>query len=106
VAHHKRKRPKHRRGGCLLCKPQKLTANAKAARHRARQESFDYEHSADEEAEAIAAKRIRSGAADHKEDAANALERLGIAVPLARHETNLIARIAADSLSLAYCAGR
>lgn len=37
MAHHKRKRPKHRRNGCLLCKPQKLTANAKAERrHRQR----------------------------------------------------------------------
>jgi len=32
VAHHKRKRPKQRRAGCLLCKPQKLTANKKSAR--------------------------------------------------------------------------
>jgi hypothetical protein len=32
VAHHKRKRPKHRRAGCLLCKPHKLTANKKSAR--------------------------------------------------------------------------
>lgn len=23
MAHHKRKRPKHQRAGCLLCKPQK-----------------------------------------------------------------------------------
>jgi len=23
MAHHKRKRPKHQRGGCLFCKPQK-----------------------------------------------------------------------------------
>jgi hypothetical protein len=34
MANHKRKRPKHRRGGCLLCKPQKLTANAKAQRRK------------------------------------------------------------------------
>lgn len=32
VAHHKRRRPKQRRAGCLLCKPQKLTANKKSAR--------------------------------------------------------------------------
>jgi transposase InsO family protein len=32
MAHHKRKRPKHHRGGCLLCKPQKLPANAKVER--------------------------------------------------------------------------
>jgi hypothetical protein len=35
MAHHKRKRAKHRRSGCLLCKPQKLTANAKAERREA-----------------------------------------------------------------------
>jgi hypothetical protein len=51
-------------------------------RHRSRQESFDYERAADEEAEAIAAERIRSGAADHREDGGEALERLGITVPL------------------------
>ena len=38
VANHKRKRPKHRRAGCLLCKPSKLTANKKADRARARRE--------------------------------------------------------------------
>jgi hypothetical protein len=36
---------------------------------------------ADDEAEAIAAERIRSGAADHKEDAAEALAKLGIEIP-------------------------
>jgi hypothetical protein len=35
MANHKRKRPKHRRSGCLLCKPQKLTANVKAQRREA-----------------------------------------------------------------------
>ena len=78
MAHHKRKRPKDRRSGCLLCKPQKLTANAKAERHRSRQESFEYERAVDEEAEAIAAERIRSGAADHRKDGAKALARLDI----------------------------
>jgi hypothetical protein len=78
VAHHKRKRPKHRRGGCLLCKPQKLTANAKGERRRSRRISLQHERAADHETEAIAAERIRSGAADHKEDGAKALERLGI----------------------------
>ena len=35
MANHKRKRPKHRRSGCLLCKPhKKLTAKAKAERRR------------------------------------------------------------------------
>jgi hypothetical protein len=34
MAHHKRKRPKHRRSGCLLCKPNKLTAAVKAERRK------------------------------------------------------------------------
>lgn len=34
--HHKRKRPKHRRAGCLLCKPSKLSTNKTADRMRAR----------------------------------------------------------------------
>jgi len=66
----------------LLCKPHKLTANVKAARRCVRQESFDYERAADGEAKAIAVERIRSGAADHEEDGADALGRLGVAVPL------------------------
>lgn len=36
---------------------------------------------ADDEAAAVAAERIRSGAADHKEDAAEALAKLGIEIP-------------------------
>jgi outer membrane murein-binding lipoprotein Lpp len=36
---------------------------------------------ADDEAAAIAAERIRSGAADHKEDGAEALAKLGIEIP-------------------------
>lgn len=36
---------------------------------------------ADDEAAAIAAERIRSGAADHEEDGAEALSRLGIELP-------------------------
>jgi hypothetical protein len=36
---------------------------------------------ADDEAPAIAAERIRSGAADHKEDGAEALAKLGIEIP-------------------------
>jgi CHASE3 domain sensor protein len=36
---------------------------------------------ADDEAAAIAAERIRSGAADHKEDGAQALARLGNEIP-------------------------
>lgn len=35
----------------------------------------------DDEAAAIAAERIRSGAADHKEDGAEALSKLGIEIP-------------------------
>lgn len=34
--HHKRKRPKHRRSGCLLCKPYKLNAIKTADRVKAR----------------------------------------------------------------------
>jgi len=82
VAHHKRKRPKHRRSGCLLCKPQKLTANGKAARRRSRRESLNHECLADEEAAAIVTERIKSGAVNHKEDGTKALERLGIVIPL------------------------
>ena len=36
---------------------------------------------ADDEAAAIAAERIRSGASDHKEDGAEALAKLGIKSP-------------------------
>jgi hypothetical protein len=82
VAHHKRKRPKHRRGGCLLSKRQKLTANAKGERRRSEQMALQHERTADQDAETIAAERIKSGASDHKEDGAEALERLGIEVPL------------------------
>jgi hypothetical protein len=35
---HKRKRPKSRRAGCLLCKPNKLNANKTAERMKARRE--------------------------------------------------------------------
>ena len=82
MAHHKRKRPKHRRSGCLLCKPQKLTAKAKAARRKSRDRALEHERIADEEAEAIAVERIRSGAPDQAEDGVEALKRLGIEIPL------------------------
>jgi hypothetical protein len=36
---------------------------------------------ADDEAAAVAAERIRSGAADHREDGAEALAKLGIKLP-------------------------
>jgi hypothetical protein len=44
--HHKRKRPKARRAGCLLCKPNKLNANKTSQRQAERQgwrrlEGFD-----------------------------------------------------------------
>jgi hypothetical protein len=34
MSHHKRGRPKSRRGGCLLCKPHKLTRHNKGRRKR------------------------------------------------------------------------
>jgi hypothetical protein len=43
-------------------------------------EAFEARH-ADDEAAAIAAERIRSGAADHKEDGTEALAKLGIKLP-------------------------
>jgi hypothetical protein len=36
MAHHKRKRSKHRRAGCLLCKPSKLNMHKTADRMKAR----------------------------------------------------------------------
>ena len=46
MAHHKRRRPKHRRSGCLLCKPQKLTANAKADRRKKLRAALELEAAA------------------------------------------------------------
>jgi len=46
VAHHKRKRPKHRRSGCLLCKPNKLTAAVKAERRENRRHWVSHEQAA------------------------------------------------------------
>lgn len=43
---HKRRRPKQRRAGCLLCKPWKLTANVKADRARAEREALRHEERA------------------------------------------------------------
>jgi len=43
---HKRRRPKHRRAGCLLCKPSKLTANVKADRRKRNAEAFKVERAA------------------------------------------------------------
>jgi hypothetical protein len=37
MPHHKRRRPKARRAGCLLCKPSKLNAHKTADRVRARE---------------------------------------------------------------------
>lgn len=50
MANHKRKRPKHHRGGCLLCKPQKLTANVKAQRRRDHRTWVQAERSASQDA--------------------------------------------------------
>ncbi len=36
MAHHKRRRPKARRAGCLLCKPSKLNTHKTADRMKAR----------------------------------------------------------------------
>lgn len=43
MAHAKRKRPKHRRSGCLLCKRHKLTATVKAERARGRRDALRHE---------------------------------------------------------------
>jgi len=43
MAHHKRKRPKHRRSGCLLCKPHKMTANLKSERRESRRDWIAHE---------------------------------------------------------------
>jgi hypothetical protein len=43
MASHKRKRPKQRRAGCLLCKPQKLPSLKKAERRRDRREALHHE---------------------------------------------------------------
>jgi len=47
MAHHKRKRPKHRRNGCLLCKPHKLTAAVKAERRENRHRWLSHERAAE-----------------------------------------------------------
>ncbi len=43
MAHHKRSRPKQRRAGCLLCKPQKLPSLKKAERRRGRRDALLHE---------------------------------------------------------------
>jgi len=43
---HKRRRPKAARAGCLLCKPHKLPAVAKAQRARDRREALAHERRA------------------------------------------------------------
>ena len=43
MANHKRRRPKQRRAGCLLCKPQKLPSLKKAERRRGRRDAFAHE---------------------------------------------------------------
>lgn len=43
VANHKRRRPKQRRAGCLLCKPHKLTSQKKAERRREYRDALRHE---------------------------------------------------------------
>lgn len=43
---HKRGRPKHRRAGCLTCKPHKLQATVKAERRKGRKSAFRNEEAA------------------------------------------------------------
>jgi hypothetical protein len=43
MANHKRRRPKQRRAGCLLCKPQKLPSLKKAERKRGRRDALLHE---------------------------------------------------------------
>lgn len=47
MAHHKHKRAKHQRSGCLLCKQHKLTANTKAERHTSYRDWLANERSAE-----------------------------------------------------------
>lgn len=49
MAHHKRGRPKQRRAGCLLCKPQKLPSRKKAERRRSRRDALLHELRATQE---------------------------------------------------------
>jgi hypothetical protein len=49
MANHKRRRPKQRRAGCLLCKPQKLPSLKKAERRRERRNAFRHESHATQE---------------------------------------------------------
>lgn len=61
---------------------QRLEEQMKAMNSRIDEMAETFEvRRADEEAAAIAAERIRSGAADHKEDGAKALSKLGIEIP-------------------------
>jgi len=43
---YKRGRPKHRRSGCLLCKPHKLSADVKADRAKGRRAAMRHETAA------------------------------------------------------------
>jgi hypothetical protein len=49
MANPKRKRPKQRRAGCLLCKPQKLPALKKSERKRGRRDALLHEFRAMQE---------------------------------------------------------
>lgn len=46
MANHKRRRPKQRRAGCLLCKPHKLSALKKAKRKHDCREALLHERRA------------------------------------------------------------
>lgn len=45
MAHHKRHRPKSRRGGCLLCKMHKLPANKHGEKAKAKRAALAFERS-------------------------------------------------------------
>jgi CHASE3 domain sensor protein len=71
-----------RRSDQVQDKLQRLEEQMKAMNSRIDEMAETFEvRRADEEAAAIAAERIRSGAADHKEDGAEALSKLGIEIP-------------------------
>lgn len=71
-----------RRSDQVQDKLQRLEEQMRAKDSRIDEMAKTFEaHRADDEAAAIAAERIRSGAADHKEDGAKALAKLGIEIP-------------------------
>lgn len=70
------------KSGRVLDKLQRLEEQMRSMNSRidSMAETFEARR-ADDEAASIAAERIRSGAADHKEDGAEALAKLGIEIP-------------------------